>query len=442
MGSVQEGIYSKKQSRPGQSLGIIFLRASMTLHAEELGQIIRSIWETCVSLKKGVIKDLEVDYPDFYKDLTVLIGYSPRVFNLNGVHRKKPNILTDDLSFLPARRGGGLIFPGSDLSYHEDLTDNHAALDDVVIQFISDKQYVTHQALVEVWRGLSQAPEGEAYNDKLGITAFYNGFRRADNRNWTGFHDGVSNIKTEDRENIIFIGQSQVHTDDNWLKNGTFMAFIRIFVDLQEWWKKKTHEQELMVGRLKSTGCPIIGYDKQNNPISDKNCPVRGTREVTDRGNERFRNHPPYGFQRLSSGISDDKLKFSHIGAMKIIKNLNLWQKGIEQNSIYRQGFEFLEQTNTYPGLRAGLNFISFQNDPRRLFNTLTKWGEQKTVKSSKWTPQDSSLSPRLLLNSYFRVGAAGVFLVPPHNDNEIFPGSSIFSSAKNATKVSSAWKR
>ncbi len=442
MGSVQDGIYSKKDSRPGESLGIIFLRASITLDAEELGQIIRSIWDTCVNLKKGVIKDLDVNYPDYYKDLTVLIGYSPKIFNLNGVRRNKPSILTDDLSFMPARRGGGLIFPGSDLTYHEDLTENHAALDDVVIQFISDKQYVTHQALVEVWRGLSRGPEGEEYSDKLGITAFYDGFRRADNRNWTGFHDGVSNLKTEDRENLIFVGQSQVKQDDNWLKNGTFMSFIRIFVDLQSWWKKKTHEQELMVGRLKSTGCPIVGYDKDNNPVADKNCPVRGTREVTDKGNERFRNHPPYGFQRLPPDISDDKLKFSHIGAMKIIENVALWQKQIEKNSIYRQGFEFLEQINAYPGLRAGLNFISFQNDPRRLFNTLTNWSKQKPIKSSKWGAQDSSVPPRLQLNSYFRVGAAGVFLVPPHENNEIFPGSSIFISAKNESKVSTGWKR
>jgi deferrochelatase/peroxidase EfeB len=350
-------------------------------------------------------------------------------------------MLTDDLSFAPPRKGGGLIFRGSDLNYHEDLTENHAALDDVVIQFISNKQYVTHQALVEVWRELSQASKDEMYSNKLSITTFYNGFRRGDNRNWTGFHDGVSNLKSEDREKIIFIGQSQVQREDSWLIKGTFMAFIRIFVDVQKWWKKKTHEQEMMVGRMKSTGCPIIGYDKHNNPVSDKNCPVKGTREVTDKGNERFRNHPPYGFQRLPPGISDDRLKFSHIGAMKIIKNATLWQKQIEQNSIYRQGFEFLEQINPYPGIRTGLNFISFQNDPKRLFNTMTNWSEQKAVKSTKWNSQDSSQPSRLELNSYFRVGAAGLFLVPPRNESEIFPGSSIFFSAKRTAKGSSIWK-
>jgi deferrochelatase/peroxidase EfeB len=441
MNSLQDGIYYKKESRPGDSLGIIFLRANGTSDAMELGQIFKTIWDTCINLKKGAIKDLEVDYPDFYKDLTVLIGYAPKIFDLKGALRKKPRMLTEDLSFAPPRKGGGLIFPESDLNYHEDLTENHAALDDIVIQFISNKQYVTHQALVEVWRELSPPSEDEAYSNKLSITAYYHGFRRADNRNWTGFHDGVSNIKPEDRENTIAIGQSQVQRDDNWLIKGTFMAFIRIFVDLQNWWKKKTHEQEMMVGRMKSTGCPIIGYDKHNNPISDKNCPVKGTREVIDKGNERFRNHPPYAFQRLPPGISDDSLKFSHIGAMKIVKNATLWQKQIDKNSIYRQGFEFLEQTNTYPGIRAGLNFISFQNDPKKLFNTMTNWNEQKAVKLSKWNRQDTNQPSRLQLNSYFRVGAAGLFFVPPRNENEIFPGSSIFFSAKDMAKGSSVWK-
>jgi Dyp-type peroxidase family len=442
MRSVQDGIYFKKESRPGDSFGIIFLRANGSLDAAELGQIITRIWDTCIKLKNGAIKDLEVNYPDFYNDLTVLIGYSPKIFDLSGVLKRKPSMLTDDLNFALPRKGGGLIFRDSDLNYHEDLTENHAALDDIVIQFISNKQYVTHQALVEVWRELSQASNDEVSKNKLSITTFYNGFRRADNRNWTGFHDGVSNLKPEDRENIIFIGQSQVQTEDSWLVKGTFMAFIRIFVDLQNWWKKKTQEQELMVGRMKSTGCPVIGYDKHNNPVSDKNCPVKGTREVTDKGNEKFRNHPPYGFQRLPQGISDDKLKFSHIGAMKIIKNTTPWQKQFEQNSIYRQGFEFLEQTKPYPGIRAGLNFISFQNDPKRLFHTMTNWKDQKVVKSSKWNSQDSSQPSRLQLNSYFAVGAAGLFLVPPFNQNESFPGSSLFFSAKHTAKGSFDWKR
>jgi len=441
MGSLQDGIYYKKGSTPGDSLGIIFLRANGTSDAMELGQIIKRIWDTCLNLKNGIIKDLDVDYPDFYKDLTILIGYGPKIFSLRGSLRKKPSLLTDDLNFALPIKGGGIIFPGSDLYYHEDLIENHAASDDIVIQFISRKQYVTHQGLVEVWRELSRASTDEPYSNKLSITTFYQGFRRADNRNWTGFHDGVSNLKPEEREKVIPIGQSQVQLEDKWLVKGTFMAFIRIFIDLQKWWQKKIHEQEIIVGRRKSTGCPIIGYDKSNNPISDKNCPVKGTREVTDKGNERFRDHPAYGFQRLGSGILDEDLKFSHIGAMKIVKNTNPWQKQIEQNSIFRQGFEFLEQCNAYPGIMAGLNFISFQNDPKRLFNTMTSWNEKKAVMFNKWQNKNLSSLARLALNSYFRVGAAGLFLVPPFNDNEIFPGSSIFFSTKDTSRGSNISK-
>ena len=39
---------------------------------------------------------------------------------------------------------------------------------------------------------------------------------------------------------------------------------------------------------------------------------------------------------------------------------------------IYRQGFEFLIASKDRPGFLAGLNFVSFQNTPERLFKALT----------------------------------------------------------------------
>jgi deferrochelatase/peroxidase EfeB len=435
MGSLQNGIYYNKGSRPGESLGIIFLRANESSSAE----IIKKIWDTCKNLKKGTLKGLELDYPKFYSDLTVLIGYGPKIFNLKGASRKRPTALKDDLSFSDPRKRGISIFPGASLFYHNDVTDNHAASDHIVIQFISNYQFVTNQAIAEVWRELLEVSEEEKYENKLGITSFYDGFRREDNRSWMGFLDGLSNLKPAERENVIAINRSQVRADEHWLVNGTFMSFIRIFIDLESWWQKKTSEQELLVGRKKSTGCPIIGYDKSNNPVNDKNCPVTGTRDVTESGNARFRDHPPYGFQRLRPGISDENLKFSHIGAMRIIGKERMWQK--EQYSIFRQGFEFLEQTNSYPGIRAGLNFISFQNDPKRLFNTMTKWNENRSISATnKWNHKITNYPKTLELNTYFRIWTAGLFLVPPHNENEPFPGSSIFFSGTSVRRMRNIW--
>lgn len=434
MRSLQDGIYYKKGSRPGESLGIIFLRANETSNTLEIGEIIKRIWETCINLKKGTVRDLEVNYPDSYADLTVLIGYGPGIFNLKGGFRKKPNALNQRSSFSEPRKRGISIFPGSSLFYDRDIIENHAASDHIVIQLISNYQFVTNQALVEIWRELLNSSQEQKYENKLSITCFYDGFRREDNRSWMGFLDGLSNLKPIERENVITISRSNVGPGENWLINGTYMSFIRIYIDLEAWWQKNITEQEILIGRKKSTGCPIIGYDKSNNPIHDKNCPVAGTRDVTEKGNERFRDHPPYGFQRLAAGVSDENLRFSHIGAMRIIKKASTWQK--EQYSIYRQGFEFLEQINSYPGIRAGLNFISFQNNPQRLFNTLTKWNEIGSVPRARRWNHEVTNSPKLLgLNEFFRVSTAGLFIVPPHNENEFFPGSDIFFSSRTSMR-------
>lgn len=444
MGSLQDGIYYKKGSRPGESLAIIFLRTDKTSSALEIGKIVGKIWDTCNDLKKGILKDIKdtkLDYPKLYNDLTMLIGYGPGIFDLNGSLKKKPKMFSNDLQFAERKKWGQSVFHGSDLVYHDDIPENDTAMDDIVIQFISNSQFVTNQGIVEIWRELSQSEKEQEYGKKLRITKFYDGFRRADNRNWMGFHDGVSNIKEEERKGVIAISRSQVQSEDQWLIDGTFMCFMRFFLDLQDWWRTKRNEQEIMVGRDKVTGCPIIGVDKiTGNNIPMKGCPVAGTREVTDNGNELFRNHPAYGFQRLPPGVSDILLKFSHVGAMRKIKKQTMWKK--EQYRIFRQGFEFLEQSESYPGLRAGLNFISFQNDPVHLFNTMTDWSKEKQNNTSNtWNNQNVEHEPRLGLNKYFRVGTAGLFLVPPLNSHERFPGSSIFFTASMAKGQSDIWR-
>ena len=65
-----------------------------------------------------------------------------------------------------------------------------------------------------------------------------------------------------------------------------------------------------------------------------------------------------------------------------------------------------------------GLNFISYQNQSENIFRSL-RYGfagntEIKPVKIPN-------------LGTYFSVHGAGLFLVPPYNEDEDFPGSSIF---------------
>src|SRR4029078_1678745 len=196
---------------------------------------------------------------------------------------------------------------GSDLSYDEETSENHVELDDIVVQFISNSAFVTNQGIVEIWRELLDIGKDNSYD--VSITKFYDGFRREDNRNWMGFHDGVSNIKYEERKDIIAINASQVKSSDIWAIGGTFMSFIRMYVDLPSWWKVKRNEQELMVGRDKLNGCPLLGVNETTKKnIVVKGCPVPGTKEVTDDGNEIYRNHPKYGLQILPPGVTDKPL--------------------------------------------------------------------------------------------------------------------------------------
>src|ERR1051325_11287190 len=102
MGSLQEGIYYKKRHKPGKSLGIIFLRVNKSYKAPHIGEKISNIWEVCRGLKKGILgdyRDLKTTYPKLYEDLTVMIGFSPGVFDLEGTHRRRPLLFSEKSIF-------------------------------------------------------------------------------------------------------------------------------------------------------------------------------------------------------------------------------------------------------------------------------------------------------------------------------------------------------
>lgn len=446
MGSLQEGIYYKKGHRAGKSLGIIFLRVNKSYKASQIGDRIFNIWKVCSDLKKGMLgdfRDLKITYPKLYEDLTVMIGFSPGIFDLEGAHRKKPLLFSEESSFRHPFNGGGELISGSDLLYQQGINENPMAFDDVVIQFISESPFVTNQCVVEVWHEISQAQKDENSEGAISISRYYDGFGRSDKRSLIGFHDGVSNLTELERKEIIAINQSQVKPEDNWTVEGTFMAFIRMYVDLRRWWDVERNLQEIMVGRDKATGCPIIGVDDTTGKnIVIKGCPVLGTKEVLDKGNEKYRNHPPYGFQNLPPSLSDGQLKFSHIGQMRRIERQNVWKK--EQYRIFRQGYEFLEKANSHPGLTAGLNFICFQDNPTRLFKTLHNKpnANEASVMNNRWSNKKQINQTNLKFNDFFKVGSAGIFFVPPVRQGEKFPGASIFFSDVNVTTHSHSWKR
>ncbi|HEY6886025.1 MAG TPA: hypothetical protein VI278_18490 [Nitrososphaeraceae archaeon] len=428
---IQDGIYYNKtisdsfqrltdiSNQKNKTFALLFLRVKEGRTAREVGACLANLWMIYDSLRRGFVKALR-GYHVPSGGLDVLIGYGPKIFDLQGVKKKIPNDLCGR-QFSPSTTGEEPIIRGAGIRYASDLHDNVGLIEHVVIQFISATQLATYRAIAETWQFFS--------NDTrvpFVFTSFYTGFQRDDGRSWLGFHDEVSNMKNaQERKGIIAIHKKWNHLihDDFWTENGTYLAFLRIAIDLKTWENIQSEQQELLVGRDKISGRPIIAVDKRGNPILDETCP---TIDELNGYSPKFHDHPNYFLEPnvkpgLKSTIDVNAslkiLNLSHIGRTRHIEEIDC--RDPSSNRIFRQGFEFIESTNDpAKPVRVGLNFVSFQNDPRRLFSLLANphW-----LGNSNFGGDGSNNN----MNGLFSVNAAGIFLVPPVE--KPFPGCSIF---------------
>jgi deferrochelatase/peroxidase EfeB len=412
-GNLQEGIYYRAKPPIGNSFCIMSLRAENVTQISEIGGAVGRIWNILVKLKKGIIADLDIDSQHRKNgNLTVLLAYGYELFKIPGSQKERPANFDNIWNFKPPDSGGGgVLLDGAELTYSTKIFSNHLLTDHVLFQFIADNEFFTNRAAIEIWKDLHRLAKNRGAAP-LRITGLYTGFQRADHRNWLGFHDGVSNIKSRERPHVISIGSRYLSPQDRWTLNGTYLAFMRIAFNLEKWEDTSITEQEILVGRDKLTGCPLISVDKNGKPVKDGRCPVPGTSEVIERGNEYFREHPPYG-----NGTQGKILQYSHIGRTRPIDQVPIWDK--KSLRIYRQGFEFLTSSSEDSGLVAGLNFVSFQNTPERLYRALT-YQHTRFQNSPGSTPLPN-------LDRFMSVLAAGIFFVPPKIQGEPFPGSGIF---------------
>lgn len=407
----QEGIYYRSSPMIGNSFCMLSLRAEYMSDIREIGNAMSAIWKHIEHLKKGIIFDLNVDIKHRKNgNLTVLVGYASSLFEMKDSQKRRPESF-GDLNFKPPNAdGGGNIIDGSSMTYSSRIVDNHLLSDHVVFQFIADAEFYTSRAAVEVWKVIHNL-ERTIGKPLLRITGLYKGFQRPDRRSWLGFHDGVSNLKSRERPYVIFINSRNLNSEDRWTLNGTYLTFMRIVLDIKRWEETDVHKQEILVGREKLTGCPIIGINKNGFPVRDGRCPVSGTTEVVDAGNEKFRERSAY-----RTNPHDRILQQSHISLSRPIDHVPIWNK--KSSRIYRQGFEFLEQSEDNMGFIAGLNFVSFQNTPDRFFRSLMYQQNLLQKNSSENVPS---------LDRFMRVLIAGAFFVPPKIPNSPFPGAQIF---------------
>jgi len=410
---LQEGIYYRAKPPIGNSFCIMSLRSENISQISEIGSSVILIWKHLEHLKKGITVDLEIDAKHRKMgNLSVLIAYGSDLFEIVGSQKRKPATFSETWNFNPPKStGGGHILEGSELSYSSSIFENHLLNDHIILQFIADSEFYTSRAAAEVWKIIHRL-EKHRGTAPLHITGLYTGFQRADHRNWFGFHDGVSNIRSRERPHVISIKSTYLSTDDKWTLNGTYLGFMRIGLNLEKWEDTDIPEQEILIGREKISGCPLIRVDKNGKPIKDQRCPVVGTSEIIDPGNEHFREHPPYGL-----GPQHKILHYSHIGRTAPIDRIPIWDK--KSLRVYRQGFEFLVPSADNAGILAGLNFVSFQNTPERLYRALTY---QRIIAKNGL---ESSSVPNL--DRLMSIFAAGIFFVPPKVQGEPFPGAQIF---------------
>jgi deferrochelatase/peroxidase EfeB len=369
-------------------------------------------------LQKGNVPDLSASKKNpHHGNLSVLLGYGPQSFEIDGIERRKPSYLNEQLLFQEPKLGGDPVLPGVGLRYADDITANDVSKDHFIFQFIGDTQLSTNRPIVETWKLLRKIDQ-DGSSAPMVMRSFFTGFNRPDGRGWLGFHDGVSNIKSSERLKKIQIDRRDLTPDDYWTVSGTYMAFLRVTVDLTVWESISVADQERIVGREKTTGCPLIKIDQRDNNIFAGGCPVPGTSEIIDPGNERFRGYgPTYGVRNMYSSVTSVP-ENSHVGRMRSVPD-----------QIFRQGYEFLEAINNYPYFCVGLNFVSFQGGTDRIFRVIKHGFDRVNFAGN---PMKAISGSDKLLS----VRAAGIFLVPPFSRGEEFPGDTIFAKGQLTGKV------
>ncbi|KRF21757.1 hypothetical protein [Paenibacillus sp. Soil787] len=107
MPDLQEGIFYAPGMKPGKFYTVLFLRAPKGINAIKAGETLGQLWKLYENLKKGSVPDLPVEtVPD--GNLTVMLGYGTKAFELPGCGRSAPSALRLFGKFAtPLKKAGG-----------------------------------------------------------------------------------------------------------------------------------------------------------------------------------------------------------------------------------------------------------------------------------------------------------------------------------------------
>lgn len=388
---IQPGIYFRRGERPPLCWRMLLLDVERGTPPKDARDAIALVLRMFAGLRAGRVRELEgqpragaAATRATFANQSVLVGYGRSLWDHDPAltRRSRPDYLAY-LSKLPAiarTRVSG------------------RAEADVAFQITGSDVAAAARAAVEVWKLI----EDEAL--PLRPVASFDGFGRADGRGWLEFHDGVGNLGPSER-----LAALAARGDPRWMAGGTYMAYMRFQVDLATWRSLDCAEQELVIGRDKLTGNPLVGVtrDRQGRarPVAGPPPPVRMT------PTQRAAYADP-------AETTDPVLESSHTHRA----NQNRASPDAPAAlRIYRQGYEFLESLGP-DGPRLGLNFVSFQSDLgtiQHLLHLPGWFGDVNFGGPSDPGPGDPP-SPKLL-----SLAAGGLYAVPPRA--RPFPGAILF---------------
>jgi deferrochelatase/peroxidase EfeB len=207
------------------------------------------------------------------------------------------------------------------------------------------------------------------------------GFQRKDRREQFGFLDGLRNVPTAERENVVFVDLDVSPEEPDWAAGGSYMAYIKIRQDLDAMGAKTEAEQQETIGRRKTDGSRLDLPEgtpvNQEGEFAATGCPIGAhVRKVGPRG-----------------GRHDD------------IK-------------IFRRGVPYLT-LNSDGSTDAGLQFVSFQCSLENFAVIFTRWMSNPNF------PQEGAGQDALFANAVISIEKAGLFFVPARDDRYI--GATIF---------------
>lgn len=399
--ALQEGIYLERSTPPPPAWRSLFLDVATGAAPAQARDAVAAVTALLTGLQRGQMPDLAARRKDEASGsipantFTFLLGYGASFFD----HEQHDPPLTSGQRprHLVRLRRSGPAFP--QIPWNTDAPVGHGGEADLVVQFTGVSEHAVDRAAVEVSKLIDdqQLP--------LITAGTYDGFLRDDGRSWIGFHDGVSNIEPSQRLAAVACAG-----DPDWNKGGTYLAFLRIQVDLKAWRGLSVAAQEAIVGRDKLTGCPLEAVDTEGElrPQPIAGCPLPADPD--------WQLHDAY----FNPPETDDRLvEVSHIHRVNQNRGAGTTTAG---HRIFRQGYEYLEDL-TADGPCLGLNFVSFQNDMQQLQQVLGLDGWLGDVNFGGPTdPSPGEPQPIKLMS----LRAGGFYAVPPQATP--FPGADLFA--------------